>query len=70
MGIGSIFMWRQLPAEAEATAQALQTAQGNETEDGDMSLDGAGATMAPWEWSTEDIKREVTSCSEKGFKGP
>lgn len=35
-----------------------------------MSLNGARATMVPWEWSTEGIKREVTSCSEKGFKGP
>lgn len=35
-----------------------------------MSLHGGRATMAPWEWSTEGIRREVTSCSEKGFKGP
>lgn len=35
-----------------------------------MSLHGGRATMAPWEWSTEGIRREVTSYSEKGFKGP
>lgn len=34
-----------------------------------MSLHGGRATMVPREWSTEGIKREITSCSDPGFKG-